>query len=88
MSVLVSCLYARLKINLSKSGLASINIDSQDLSSTTSLAGCQILEWPLVYSSVPMDDNLICFFLGSCCGKNFQASSKLKRGLEPHTLWQ
>ena len=46
-----------MKINLSKSGLASINIDSQDLSNTTFLAGCQILEWPLVYLGVSLGGN-------------------------------
>ena len=37
-----------LKINLSKKGLAGINIDSQELSYAASLIGCQILEWPHV----------------------------------------
>ena len=46
-----------LKINLSKSGLAGINIVSQELSNTTSSVGCQILEWPLVYLGVPLGGN-------------------------------
>ena len=50
-------LSSKLKINLSKSSLAGINIDSQELSYTTSLVGCQILEWPLVYLSVPLGGN-------------------------------
>ena len=41
-------LSSRLKINLSKSSLAGINIDSQELSYRASLVGCQILEWPRV----------------------------------------
>ena len=46
-----------LKMNLSKSDLAGINIDSQELSCIASLISCQILEWPLVYLGVPLGGN-------------------------------
>ena len=46
-----------LTINLSESGLAGINIDSQDLSNRASSVGCRILECPLVYLGVPLGGN-------------------------------
>lgn len=46
-----------LKINLSKSGLAGINVDSQVLTAFALSAGCQSLHWPLVYLGIPLGGN-------------------------------
>ena len=50
-------LSSRLKVNLSKSSLVGINIDSQDLAIIASLVSCQILQWLIVYLGVPLGDN-------------------------------
>ena len=38
-----------LKINLAKSGLVGINVDNHILNAFASLAGCQVLQWPITY---------------------------------------
>ena len=46
-----------LKINLAKSGLVGINVDSQTMNAFASLAGCQVLQWPLTYLDIPLGGN-------------------------------
>lgn len=45
------------KINLSKSGLASLIEDSLLLTAFASLDGCQILQWLLTYLGIPLAGN-------------------------------
>ena len=46
-----------LKINLAKSGLASINVDNQIMKAFASLAGYQVLHWPITYLGIPLGGN-------------------------------
>ena len=46
-----------LKINLVKSDLVGIDVDNQFLNTFASLAGCQVLQWPLTYLGIPLGGN-------------------------------
>lgn len=64
-----------LRINMAKSGIAGVNVDSVALANLSNLAGCGIKELPMTFLGIPL---AICrqssskSFVGSNCGTNFQ----------------
>lgn len=45
---------SELKINWSKSGLASIHVSNDECGILAPLVGYQILQWPLIYLGIPL----------------------------------